>query len=106
LSPAGKLADTWEWDGQAWTQVEDTGPSDRTRPALAYDSTRSRVVLFGGEGAGGPLGDTWEWDGDEWTQVADTGPSPRAGHAMCFEGTFTNADPGEVFTVTGVLTAG
>ena len=56
------------------------------RHALAYDSGRSRVVLFGGEDAAfAPLGDTWEWDGDEWTQVADTGPAPRAGHAMCFD---------------------
>jgi hypothetical protein len=79
-----QLADTWEWDGEAWTQVEDTGPSARARHALAYDAARARVVLFGGEGAGDLFGDTWEWDGDEWTQVADSGPSPRRGHAMCF----------------------
>jgi hypothetical protein len=80
------LADTWEWDGEAWTQVEDIGPSARSRHALAYDAVRSRVVLFGGvNAAGGLLDDTWEWDGDEWTQVADTGPPARSGHAMCFD---------------------
>jgi hypothetical protein len=82
---SGPLADTWEWDGAAWTQVADTGPSARSRHALAYDSARSRVVLFGGEDTGGLLGDTWEWDGDGWTQVADTGPAARSGQAMCFE---------------------
>jgi hypothetical protein len=77
-------ADTWEWDGEVWTQVADTGPSARRGHALAFDSVRARVLLFGGRGASA-LGDTWAWDGEAWTQVADTGPSPRNGHAMCFE---------------------
>lgn len=67
-----------------WVQRQDIGPSSRVDHALAYESARSRVVLFGGDrGASPPLGDTWSWDGSYWTQIADTGPSPRHGHSLC-----------------------
>lgn len=82
------FADTWEWDGADWTQVQDTGPSARYGQAMCFDSARGRIVLFGGHlaGLGGAkLADTWEWDGSDWTQVHDEGPSPRFGHAMCFD---------------------
>ena len=59
--------DTWAWDGQAWTQVADTGPNPRRLHAMAFDSARQRTVLFGGE-VGGITNDTWEWDGGVWTR--------------------------------------
>ena len=63
-----------------WTQRHDFGPSPRVRSAMAYDSMRRSVVLFGGDPVRAALiGDTWQWDGADWTQLADTGPSPRAG---------------------------
>jgi galactose oxidase-like protein len=75
--------DTWEWDGESWTQVADIGPTPRTMATMACDESRGRVVLFGGYGAGRPRPrDTWEWDGEAWTQMADTGPSSRTGHAV------------------------
>ena len=51
--------DTWEWDGEYWTQLADIGPSPRSSMAMAYDSGRNRIVLFGGS-AGSAAGDTWE----------------------------------------------
>ena len=45
------LADTWEWDGQYWSQVSDIGPSPRILHRFAYDSARNRIVLFGGSGS-------------------------------------------------------
>jgi Kelch motif len=54
---------TWEWDGSLWTQRQDMGPPRRVGAALAYDSQRDRVVLFGGTTYVPPygyLGDTWE----------------------------------------------
>ncbi len=59
---------SWEWDGRHWTARQDMGPGPRVFHALAFDGTRSRVVLFGGspvaidaEGAQASLrGDTWE----------------------------------------------
>jgi hypothetical protein len=77
------VADTWEWDGTAWTQRAVTGPSARYDHAMA--SLHGKVVLFGGRtqlAATGSVGDTWEWDGTSWTQRAVTGPLPRFGHSM------------------------
>jgi hypothetical protein len=84
-------SDTWEWNGVAgtWTLRTPSGsvPPARTGAAIAYDSVRGRVVLFGGR-AGAPLGDTWEWDGGAgtWTlrQPAVT-PAPRSGAAMAYD---------------------
>jgi hypothetical protein len=71
-----------------WTLKEDFGPSPRAAHAMAFDSNRGRVVLFGGNPyAGSILGDTWEWDGEFWTQISDVGPSPRSYHAMAFDST-------------------
>ncbi|HLM35581.1 MAG TPA: kelch repeat-containing protein [Gaiellaceae bacterium] len=69
-----------------WSQRQDLGPAPRAHHALAYDSARKRVVLFGGDLLGSTFAaDTWAWDGEYWTQVADTGPSPRSGHRLAFD---------------------
>src|SRR5690242_18647955 len=48
-SPAYYLNDAWEWDGTSWTQrTPDTAPPVRFGHALAYDSARGRMVMFGG----------------------------------------------------------
>ncbi len=83
-NPAGLLGDTWEWDGENWTQVADSGPARRVGHAMAFDRNRNRVVLFGGDSAG-RLSDTWEWDGNEWVQQGDTGPSARIHPAMAYD---------------------
>ena len=52
---------------------------------MAYDATRQRVVLFGGN-SGGDRNDTWEWDGIDWVQRdADNPPSPRVYSAMAYD---------------------
>lgn len=64
--PSGQqqFGDTWEYDGEArtWTLVATTGPQPRHEHAMAYDSRRGRVLLFGG--VDDP--ETWEWDGRGW----------------------------------------
>lgn len=82
-----EFSDTWAFDGTYWTQLEDIGPADRLQHATAFDSTRARLVLFGGFRAtdGSVLGDTWEWDGTAWTQTEETGPPPRAAAAMAYD---------------------
>jgi len=42
------LNDTWEWDGSSWTQIRTVEPPGREGHAMAYDSARRVVVLFGG----------------------------------------------------------
>jgi hypothetical protein len=84
LSPAGRLSDTWEWDGSFWTQMHHTGPAPRAGGAIAYDEANQVSTLFGGNGTNErPLGDTWKWDGTDWTKLSESGPSrpprPRRG---------------------------
>ena len=78
------LADTWEWNGEYWMQVADTGPSERHDTAMAYDASIGRVVLYGGSGLGSTQ--TWEWDGEAWTQTeSEIGPGQQIGHAMAYD---------------------
>lgn len=44
------LGDTWEWDGNSWTQINTTPPPARHGHAMVYDSVRSRIVMIGGYG--------------------------------------------------------
>ncbi|MEM7205944.1 MAG: kelch repeat-containing protein [Planctomycetota bacterium] len=84
----GPRADTWRWNGLDWDALlPSTAPAARSEHAVAFDSQRGVVVLFGGLGTGGTLlGDTWEWDGLTWTAKSVAGaPSPRAGHALVFD---------------------
>ena len=85
--------DTWLWNGTIWTQASPAAsPSARVRHAMAYDSARGFVVLFGGldaSGSGGSLvakSDTWEWDGTAWhLRTPAHSPSARTSHAMAYD---------------------
>jgi len=78
----GAGADTWEWDGENWTQMADLGPPARSDAAMAYDTHRNQTVLFGGSNG---MADTWGWDGRNWTQLADGGAWPRSKFAMAYD---------------------
>src|ERR1019366_5554713 len=81
------LADTWTFDGTAWTQVTVTTPPP-VRDGFAMTSLGSKVVLFGGYNGAASLNDTWTFDGTTWTQVTvTTPPAARNGHAMGSLGT-------------------
>ncbi len=55
---------------------------DRTGHAVAYDVSRSVIVLFGGAG----MADTWEFDGREWKEKEhDGGPSSRTEHQLIYD---------------------
>jgi hypothetical protein len=83
------FGDTWEWDGEAWTQVADSGPLPRAFHGMTYDSKRERTVLFGGvtesQGQFVTFADTWSWDGKEWTEQEDSGPPGRNGHRLVYD---------------------
>lgn len=68
-----------------WTEQQSGALTARSYHAMAYDSDRDRVVLFGGYESGLPSGTTWEWDGMAWVQVASSGPSPRTHFAMAYD---------------------
>jgi cysteine-rich repeat protein len=68
------LADTWEWDGSAWTDrtsATASAPDRRYAHAMAYDAARGRTVLFAGTqyvSTFASFGDTWLWDGVAWRE--------------------------------------
>lgn len=97
------LADTWEWDGSSWTQLQpSSAPSGRLGHVMAYAPSRRRVVLFGGFG-GTYLSDTWEWDGSDWTQMTSAvAPPGRAGSALTEDGRGNVVLFGGVFNSGGV----
>jgi DNA-binding beta-propeller fold protein YncE len=78
------LADTWEWDGSAWTRrFPAHSPSPRMGHAMAWDGGSGRVLLFGGEDGLTSLGDTWAFDGTDWIRLAPaSSPSARSGAGM------------------------
>lgn len=78
----------WTYDGTSWKQLNIAGgPSARASHAMAFDSNRALVVLFGGATNDvTALNDTWEFDGTRW-QVRSTvnTPEEREGHRMVFD---------------------
>jgi len=74
-----------------WSNLWGSWPQGRYSHAMAYDSDRKVMVMYGGQaGAAGPFyNDTWEWDParTSWTQRANTGPDAgtRSGHAMAYD---------------------
>lgn len=80
------LGDVWDWSGSTWTQhTVSVAPGPRSFAAMAYDTARQRVLLFGGwTGNLYPL-DTWEWDGTGWLQRSPAAsPDASGGYAPLF----------------------
>lgn len=83
---------TWEFDGSDWTE-QNTGdvikPSARTSFGICYDSTNSRVLLYGGISlAGTYLKDMWARDSSgNWSEITETSPWPgtRANHLFVWD---------------------
>jgi Galactose oxidase, central domain len=71
------FSDTWEWNGQVWTQVSTGVPTARAGHAMVFDSARGKIVMFG-------RGETWE-RATSWVLRATTGPAQRANHAMAYD---------------------
>ncbi len=80
-------SDTWAWDGETWTHMACNTPGSRDFHAMAYDSARGRIVLFGGREDGKyDRDETWEWTGSDWVSVSTgTTPAARRYHAMAFD---------------------
>lgn len=84
-------ADSWNWNGatSTWTQIFPPSNSPaNNEPALAYDSSLQRAVLFGGYGTSSALNDTWIYGSTyDWTQASpSTSPTGRSIGAMAWDG--------------------
>ncbi len=78
--------DTWEWNGNSWSQAASSGPAGRSNFGMCYVDWQGLVVLFGGwSSALGYLSDTWIWDGVTWTEMNISGPPARAAFAMAYD---------------------
>jgi hypothetical protein len=103
------LGDTWVYDvaAESWSALEGPAPSPRFGQAVAVDTARRALYLFGGQADGATFfNDTWRLDLDDfaWSEIVtgDARPSPRYGtsavlddqgnvlvsHGFTFEGRF------------------
>ena len=83
------LADTWAWDGAAWTEVAHFGPP--AAEAASAECDGHTVLLFGGGIATSspivPFGGTWQWNGQHRTERQDMGPQARMAAGLAFDST-------------------
>ena len=79
--------ETWEWDGLDWVErFPEVAPPGRGGLGLAYDVSKSVIILFGGNANGIFFNDTWEWDGEVWRKLAPANmPSAREGSEMIYD---------------------
>jgi hypothetical protein len=85
LAPdAPSLADTWEWDGVAWSHIEVSPPGPRDHIAMAFDAATGEVLLHGLKAGGEGPAETWAYDGKAWTLFTDAGPR-RGGAKLVFD---------------------
>ncbi len=85
---SGTHADLWQLQGERWQKlVSKTTPPVRYFHAQAFDRTRGRLVVFGGEDANQRrLLSTWEYTGSDWVRRTTTNrPSARNGAMMVFD---------------------
>jgi hypothetical protein len=78
--------ETWEFDGNEWSQLSATGPGPLQSPAMVYDEARGVTLLFGGRNDTRALnGHTWQWDGAAWRQISTDGPPPRISAGLAYD---------------------
>jgi N-acetylneuraminic acid mutarotase len=88
---SGNLNDTWAYDyaTNAWSNRNPTNPPPvRACPALAYDASAGKVILFGGRVNNNSLNDTWAYDygSNTWVNRSPATPPPvRYGHALAYD---------------------
>jgi cysteine-rich repeat protein len=80
------FGDTRRFDGTRWQTVATTGPDPRFGAALAYDTKRDRVWLFGGSNGSQLFADLWQWDGTAWSTPSPmNGPTARTGAQLAYD---------------------
>ncbi len=82
------INDTQIWTGANWVTYTGPSPTARRGTAVAFDSTRSRVVMYGGNQATGlGFSELWVFNGT-WTQIEHPDaalPGPRFRASMVFD---------------------
>ncbi|MGC4121929.1 MAG: hypothetical protein QM765_46575 [Myxococcales bacterium] len=74
-----EIGDLWRWNGSGWSRVAQSAPwpAARSLPVMLEDTTRQKVLLFGGHQDGSVTADlaVWEWSGSAWSSRA-VSPTP------------------------------
>jgi hypothetical protein len=72
--------ETWEWDGETWTQKDAQPPTACDHVKIVYDAANAQAILFSGlDPSEQSVNETWAWDGEEWRLLSEDGPESR-GH--------------------------
>jgi hypothetical protein len=84
-SPGTTLPLFLRYDGLSWTPITTpTVPTTAFGFGLAFDTSRDRLVTFGGTSPLVTLDATWEWDRNDWVRVVG-GPPGSAGYRMVYD---------------------
>ena len=98
-------AETWAWDGTAWTQLHPTGriPTARKNATLTWNPARRRLVLLDGTAnVISSIDDAWEWTGDSWLEIKPAStPGARSAHLAV-----PASDASGLYVVAGGNTSG
>jgi len=80
------VAETWLWDGAAWTEIKNKRPPARTLAAMWFDPVQKKSIIYGGVGRPTPddgikrYDDMWSLDSTGWTKMTvTTTPGTRYG---------------------------
>ncbi len=85
------LDDTWIYDAtdNTWSELVAPGPLARSQHAMAYDSKRGEVLVFGGYvGSSFTYSDTWLFNVDRqtWRRIRpEVAPTGRAGSVLTYD---------------------
>jgi len=111
LPPVSRVmyGDSWRWEGNAWTKIQDIGPAPRWGHGMAYRSAAGRIVLFGGSTLFAPAQDASLVPGlqpDTWEVQPGPGAAGGPGAEVAAVAIVPDlvADEGEVLEVTVTLT--
>lgn len=74
VGPATKplRAETWTWDGKAWTRIDDSAPTGCLPMGMTFDAVRGTLTMLVGKyetfESAVPAGanEIWEWTGKSW----------------------------------------
>ncbi len=85
----GEHDDTWEFDGNTWTQTvasSEPHPSPRHGAGMAYFPDIGHVILFGGSDGSQTHQDTWAYAGGAWQSLSlSSNPEAREFPVMLYD---------------------
>lgn len=82
---SNRRMELWKWLENTWAKVETpNAPVLRNGFAVACDSKKEILYLFGGGDQDIVYSDFWKWDGKSWIQIMGTGPGKRIYAQMCY----------------------